>query len=75
MSVAGGRGTLRNTYLNEGVVQEEHHSGEPPRPFVVEEQHLPNVAYILDLRMAKAELPGRWSEGNSQNIFELKLTK
>jgi hypothetical protein len=43
--------------LNESVVQEEHDSGEPPRPLGIPEEHLANITNILCLGMAQAEFP------------------
>lgn len=48
---------MSRTDLNEGVVQYEHDGGEPPRPFLVPEEHLANIAYITNLGMSQAELP------------------
>jgi hypothetical protein len=43
--------------LDESVIQDEHDSRGIPSPFLVPEQHLPDVTGVLDLGMAKAELP------------------
>lgn len=39
------------------IVQEEHNCGEPPRPFLVPEYHLTNVANVTNLGMTEAEFP------------------
>lgn len=44
--------------LNEGVVQEEHDTGEPPRPALVPEEHLTDVTDVLDFGVAETEFPG-----------------
>jgi len=43
--------------LNEGVVQDEHDTSDPPRWPPVPEEHLANIAYIFDLGVAETELP------------------
>ena len=43
--------------LYKSVIQNEHHSCEPPSPFTVPKEHLAQVTYISNLRMAKTELP------------------
>lgn len=39
------------------IIQEEHNRREPPCPSFVEENHLPHIADISNLRMTEAELP------------------
>lgn len=43
--------------LDKGVVQYEHDGGEIPSPLLIPEEHLANVTGVLDLRVAKTELP------------------
>lgn len=38
--------------LDKCVVEQEHDRGEPPRPLLAPEQHLPNITDILDFGMA-----------------------
>lgn len=45
------------TYLDEGVVQDEHDGRGPPCPLLSPKQHLANVADIAHLGMPQAELP------------------
>lgn len=45
------------SYLNESVVEHKHNSCEPPRPLLVPEEQLSNVAYVSNFRVAEAELP------------------
>jgi len=44
-------------YLDEGVVENEHHSGKVPCPLLVPEQHLSDVADIFDFRVAETKFP------------------
>ena len=45
------------TYLNEGVVQNEHDCCKIPRPCFAPEKHLANIAHIPNLWVTKTELP------------------
>jgi len=47
------------TYLNEGVVQQEHDGGKVPGRSVAAKEHLTNVTDILDFGVAHAELPAK----------------
>lgn len=47
----------RMTYLDEGVVQDEHDRSKIPSPGFTPEKHLTNIANISHLRMAQAKLP------------------
>ncbi|KAB8754776.1 hypothetical protein FH972_026564 [Carpinus fangiana] len=42
---------------DEGVVQDEHDASEPPCRAPVEEQHLTEIAHVLDFGVAKTKLP------------------
>ena len=43
--------------LDEGVVEQKHETGKVPCPTLVPEEHLANVANVLDLGVTKAEFP------------------
>jgi hypothetical protein len=43
--------------LDEGVVQHEHDTGEPPGPFLVPEENLTDIANVFNFGMANAEFP------------------
>lgn len=38
--------------LDEGIVQYKHHGREPPGPLLAPEEHLANIASVLDFRVA-----------------------
>ena len=44
--------------LDKSVVEDKHDASEPPRPALVPEEYLADVADILDFWMAEAEFPG-----------------
>jgi hypothetical protein len=43
--------------LDKRVVQNEHEGSSPPCPSLTPEEHLTNIADVLDFRVAQAELP------------------
>lgn len=53
--------------LDEGVVQDEHEGSSPPCPSLTPEEHLTNVANILNFGMTQAEFPIT----SSDQIFEI----
>jgi hypothetical protein len=55
--------------LDESVVQEEHEGGSPPCPSLTPEEHLANVADILDFRVAQTEFPVTLSDQSSRSNF------
>ena len=48
---------VRQVYLNEGVVEQEHDSGEIPDPSPAIVEHLANIANITNFWMTKTEFP------------------
>ena len=56
--------------LNEGVVEGEHDGCEPPGPLLIPEEHLTDIADVLDFGVTKTEFPGR-SVSTSNQIIPL----
>ena len=58
------------TYLDEGVIEDEHDCSEPPCPFLVPEKHLSKIAYITHFRVTHTKLPGNQTGVKDQSSHD-----
>jgi hypothetical protein len=65
----------KQTYLNEGIVQEEHDRGQIPGDPGVPEQVLTDITHITNMGMTQAELPVRllaqYSKDRSGRTYQI----